>query len=299
MYFSVTILAITIVAFLNIGNCDARIHKMNFVTRCDCAKTVSNERDIAYIKYNDVISNSEKIITVNNCLPGKAFNYEDYKGENNYKIECKNCPDNYYRTSTNATCLRCPVGYYSNSGDVECTKAVTNISNVHTFCNKGHVVGNNKFAKYEDSCYECIPENKEYMPYKNNHDSCFVCPAGSIVDFKVQSCTKCPVGYYEKNNACIECEIGTYNDNSGATKCKVCNNQNAIAYSSVGGYNCDNSIFYDLSDTIKNNLMNMDMVLKPLAYSANLGVAMISNNRRAVEIVIPSIAIVYVAFISM
>ena len=41
------------------------------------------------------------------------------------------------------------------------------------------------------------------------------------------------------------------------------------------------------------------MVLKPLAYSANLGVAMISNNRRAVEIVIPSIAIVYVAFISM
>jgi len=296
MYFSVAIL---IIVFSNINKTDARIHKMKFATKCGCAKNTAKERDIAYSKFNEVVSISENIITINNCLPGKAFNYEDYKGENNYKIECKNCPDNYYRTAFNSSCLHCPVGYYSNSGDIECTKTEANNTNIHTLCNKGYRTGNNKFAEYEDSCYDCIPENKEYMPYKNNHDRCFVCPPGSIVDVKAHTCSECPVGYYEKNNACIECDIGTYNDKVGSNKCNLCNNQNAIAYNSIGGTNCDNSIFYDLSDTIKNNLINIDIVLKPLAYSANLVVAMISNNRRAVELIIPSIAIVYVAIISM
>jgi hypothetical protein len=272
---------------------------MKFATTCGCAKKVARERDIAYVKINEVVSISENIITINNCLPGQEFKYEDYKSDKSNKIECKNCPDNYYRTASNPSCLHCPVGYYSNSGDIECTKSGANNTNVHTLCNKGYVSGNNKFAEYEDSCYACIPENKEYMPYKNNHDICFVCPPGSIVDVKAQSCSKCSVGYYEKNNKCIECEIGTYNDKAGANKCNVCNNQNAIAYNSIGGTNCDNSIFYDLTDTIKNNLINMDMILKPLAYNANLGVAIISNNRRSLELFIPSMFIVYICIISM
>jgi len=302
MYFSVAIFStfITfIIVFSNIGKTDARIHKMKFATTCGCAKKVARERDIAYVKINEVVSISENIITINNCLPGQEFKYEDYKSDTSNKIECKNCPDNYYRTASNPSCLHCPVGYYSNSGDIECTKSGANNTNVHTLCNKGYVSGNNKFAEYEDSCYACIPENKEYMPYKNNHDICFVCPPGSIVDVKAQSCSKCSVGYYEKNNKCIECEIGTYNDKAGANKCNVCNNQNAIAYNSIGGINCDNSIFYNLTDSIKNNLINMDMILKPLAYNANLGVAIISNNRRSLELIIPSMFIVYIGIISM
>ena len=43
----------------------------------------------------------------------------------------------------------------------------------------------------------------------------------------------------------------------------------------------------------------MDMILKPLAYSANIGIAIISNNRRTAELVIPGIAITYFAIISM
>jgi hypothetical protein len=295
MYFSVALLfALTI-----FGNTHARIRRTNFVTSCHCAPTVSKERDIAYTKYNNVIKSSENIITINNCLPGTEFKYEEYENDNNYKIECKNCSDNYYRTSKNTSCIRCPVGYYSKSGDSECTKTETNISNVHTLCNKGYVSGNDKFAEYENSCYSCVPQNKEYMPYKSNHDSCFVCPAGSIVDSKAISCTECPIGYYEKNNTCNECDIGTYNDKLGAAKCNVCNNKNALAYNSVGGYNCDNSIFFDLTDRFKNNLIDMDMILKPMAYSANLGVALISNNRRAVELIIPSIAIIYITIITI
>ena len=290
------VFSIALIAISYVANADARmrVNRMNFVTSCGCAKKVSVERDNAYKKLNDAVSVSESIITYNNCPAGKEFKYTDY--DNDYKIVCNNCSENYYRTAHNSTCLRCPVGFYSKSGESECTKADSNISNVHTYCNKGHVAGNNKFAEYADSCYKCIPENKQYMPYQSNHDSCFICPEGSIVDEKALICTECPVGYYEKNNKCVECDIGTYSDKAGSGKCKVCNNENAIAYNSVGGYNCDNSIFYDLTETIKNNLINMDTLLKPAAYSANLGVAMISNNRRTIELVIPCMAMVYVAF---
>lgn len=289
--------SIALIAIANIGYTDARINKMNFVTSCGCANKVSMERDNAYRKLNDAISVSESLITYNNCPIGKEFKYANYKHDDNYTIKCTNCSDNYYRTATNLTCLHCPVGYYSKSGESECTKAKTNTSNFHTFCNRGYVVGNNKFAEYTESCDKCIPEKKQYMPYLNNHDNCFVCPNGSIVDIKALTCTECPVGYYEKNNNCIQCDIGTYNDVAGANKCKICNNENALAYSSVGGYNCDNSIFFDLTETIKNNLINMDTLLKPIAYSANLGVAIISNNRRAVELAIPCFAMAYVAFV--
>ena len=293
-----TVALVATIAMSNIGRTDARMRISRMRTsRCDCADTLLKERDDAYCRYNTAIGISENIITINNCPPGKEFKYDNYNDD--YKVNCNNCSDNYYRTSTNTSCLHCPVGYYSKSGDAECTKAKTNSSNVHTFCGEGSISGNNKFAIYKESCYSCNYTNKEYMPYRNNHDSCFICPNGSVVDIFARSCTECPVGYYEKNNVCVECDIGTYNDKLGASKCNVCNNQNAIAYNSVGGYNCDNSIFYDLTDTIKNNLINMDMILKPLAYSANFGVAMISNNRRTAELVIPGIAITYFAIISM
>jgi hypothetical protein len=40
----------------------------------------------------------------------------------------------------------------------------------------------------------------------------------------------------------------------------------------------------------------MDMLLKPLAYGANIGIAMISNNRRMVELAIPCMAMAYAAY---
>lgn len=293
------VLAVIITVFANIGCTDARIRKMNFVTKCGCARTVSNERDSAYKKLNDAVSISENIITVNNCLPGHEFKFDNYQEDNSnkYNIECVQCAVNYYRTASNSSCIRCPVGFYSCEGDSECTKAMTNSSNVHTMCNKGYVVGNNKFAEYENSCYVCNPDKKEYMPYMNNHDKCFSCPAGSVVDEKGRECTKCPVGYYENSNKCVECPIGTYADKSGTDKCRACHNELALAYYSVGGYTCNNSIFYDLSEGIKNNLFNMDMLLKPLAHTANIGIAMIFNNRRMVELIVPSIALAYIAYI--
>jgi hypothetical protein len=286
------------IAIANVGRADARIHKMNFVTKCGCASTVSKERDSAYKKFNDAVSISENIITVNNCLPGHEFKFDNYDSDTTtkYKIECVRCAENYYRTASNSSCLKCPVGFYSREGDSECIKAPTNSSNVHTLCNKGHVVGDDKFAEYENSCYKCSPDKKEYMPYMSNHDKCFSCPAGSVVDEKGRECTECPVGYYEKENKCVECLVGTYADKSGSDKCKVCNNEYALAYHSVGGYTCDNSVFYDLTEGIKNNLINMDMLLKPLAYSANIGIAMMSNNRRMVELAIPCMAMAYAAY---
>ena len=295
MYSSVVIIAFsTIIVSANIGYVDARIHKMKFATTCHCAKTVSRERDDAYRKFNDAVSVSENIITMNNCLPGSEFKYDNYDNEiNNYKIDCVKCSANYYRTALNTSCIRCPVGFYSREGDAECTKAKSNTSDIHTLCKKGHIVGNDKFAEYKDSCFDCNPDKKEYMPYDNNHDECFKCPAGSIVDDKGRTCSECPMGYYEKDNKCIQCDIGTYADKSGSAECKICNNEYALAESSIGAYTCDNSVFYDLTEYVKKNLVNMDTLLKPLAYTANIGVAAISNNRRELEFIIPFLSIAY------
>ncbi len=287
-----------IIATLYVSNSDAhmRVNRMNFVTSCGCAKKVSSERDNAYRKLNEAIKVSENIITYNNCPAGTEFKFDNYNDD--YKIECKYCSENYYRTADNSSCIHCPVGFYSKSGESECTKIDSNMTdNIHTYCNVGHIIGNDKFAEYSESCYKCNPEYKEYMPYQSNNDNCFICPKGSIVDSKAITCTECPIGYYEENNKCVECDIGTYSDKAGSEKCKICNNKNAIAYNSMRGTNCDDSIFYDLTEIIKNNLINMDTLLKPIAYSANLGVATISNNRRTIEFAIPCMAMAYVAFI--
>jgi len=284
---------ISMIAITNAGFIEAR--GMNRAHYCGCAKKVSNERDDAYKKLNNAVRVSENIITYNNCPAGKEFKYDNY--EDNYKIECSNCSDNYYRTAVNNTCLHCPIGYYSKSGDSECTKATPNTPNinVYTYCNKGYITGTNKFAEYHNSCYKCNPEKKQFMPYQRNDDACLICPEGSVVDEKAITCIECPVGYYEKNNKCIECDIGSYNDKTGSGKCNVCNNEKAIAYHSVGGYNCDDSVFYELSEVVKSNLINTDALLKPMAYCANLGIALISNNRRLIELAIPFAAMSYVA----
>lgn len=302
MYFLFTIIIIyTIVYFVSICNYYYISNMMFNNNTCGSTMSLAIERNNVHSKYNDIISISENIITINNCLPGKEFKHKhnSYDIKDIKDIKCNNCSDNYYRTATNATCLQCPVGYFSKSGDIECTKEETNINNTRSLCNKGYITGNNKFAKYEESCYECNYKNKEYMPYANNYNNCYVCPSGSIVDVKMISCSKCPIGYYEKNNICIQCDIGTYNDIVGSSKCYLCDNKNAIAYNSVGGYNCNNSIFYYLTDTIKNNLFNMDNILKPIAHSANRCVAIINNNRRNIEVLIPNIIILYVAYVCL
>ena len=133
-----TVALVATIAMSNIGRTDARMRISRMRTsRCDCAATLSKERDEAYCRYNTAIGISENIITINNCPPGKEFKYDNYNDD--YKVNCNNCSDNYYRTSTNTSCLHCPIGYYSKSGDAECTKAKTNSSNVHTFCGEGSI----------------------------------------------------------------------------------------------------------------------------------------------------------------
>jgi hypothetical protein len=234
-------------------------------------KLLNEQKDFLSTNNNDLI----KIITLNNCKAGQIF--ARHKTEK-YSINCVPCPENHYRSETNHTCYHCPEGYYSKSGWSECKKAETNSSNIHTLCERGTIIGTNKFGFHRASCIECYKfGDKKYMPYKNNHDSCFTCPSGSIVEYGGTMCRECPIGYYEKENKCIKCEIGTYTDKTGMTQCNVCSNKNSITYLSTGGYNCDNSIFYNLTDTIKNNLINMDMILKPFVSVLHEGIAFVSN----------------------
>lgn len=288
------ILAILII--IAIGCSDARIRKMKHKTKSRYAKTLLQERDSIYKKLNESIHILESIITLNNCLPGYEFKLADTdETDSKYNVTCVKCLHNYYRTSGNSSCLRCPVGFYSQEGYAECLKAETNSSNLHSLCIAGYVSGNDKYAVYDNSCYKCNPKNKEYMSYSNNHDKCFKCPSGSVVNEKGNKCTNCYPGYYEKDNKCIECSAGTYTNKNGAVKCIPCNNEFALAYYSVGGYTCDNSIFYDITENIKNNIINMDILLKPLAYSANKGIATMYNNCRAFEVAIPFTILIFIA----
>jgi len=276
-YAIVVVFAILLAIIISKADARMRIHRMK-KSRCTCSKKLTRERDDAYNKINEIIEISERIITINNCLPGQEFKYDEYNEEkDNFEIKCNNCSENYYRSATNSSCLHCPEGYYSKSGWSECKKSKTNTTNVHTLCEKGKIIGSNKFGIHKNSCVNCNSfGEKKYMPFKNNLDTCFTCPPGSIVEYDSTICRECPVGYYEKDNKCIKCEVGTYTDKTGTEKCKVCSNKNALAYVSTGGYNCDNSIFHNFTETI-NNIINIDGILKPLVYGIHNTIAFVSN----------------------
>ena len=287
-----TIAIISVVFIGNFNSIEGRIHRMHKSSHrsyrdYNYAKK-ENEKTKEYTAYlernNDDLV---KIITINNCKAGYMFaNHKTPK----YGIECIACPENHYRGLDNSTCFHCPEGYYSDMGAAECKKSETNSSNVHTLCNKGSIINSNKFALHKESCVKCLSlNNKYYMPYANNHDSCMTCPKGSIVSYGGTRCTECPIGYYEKDNECIKCNIGTYADKTGMTECKICSNKNSIAYISIGGYNCDNSIFHDLSESINSHIINMDIILKPLVFGAHSSMAFIANYNKEIVRSIPTL----------
>jgi hypothetical protein len=212
-------------------------------------------------------------ITLKICPSGQIFSTKDYL--------CIKCLKNFYRTNENVTCIHCPEGYFSNEGDDMCTKSPSNTTNQHTLCQKGKIIGNNKFATL-GSCVKCNPNKKEYMPYMSNEDKCLQCPAGSIVNVYGLKCTPCPIGYYEKNNTCIECQIGTYSDSIGMNACKICNNEKSFTYITSGGNNCNNSIFHNIEDIIKKNIFDIGDVLKPIVTNTLQTTAIIYDHRNKI-----------------
>lgn len=306
-------LFILFIAIFYIDYVDARYRSKNLMMNtdmfCSCSELVkAREYKITSNKLiKDIIEVSEGIITIKNCPNGHEFKYDDsfitgdYANVVKNNIVCTKCRENYYRNENYTMCRHCPVGYYSNAGDTECTKADINTKNIHSYCNEGSIIGNDKFADVYDSCHLCSANNKEYMSIKNIMDKCLICPAGSVVNKYADKCTECPVGTYEKDNICHECNIGTYSDKTNSINCNVCDNSKSFSYSSSGGTNCDDSIFYDITKIINNNVVNMDMLIKPIAYGANMGFAAIYNNRKILGMLthatIPIVGVV--AFVAM
>ena len=241
------------------------------------------------------------VITTNYCKEGQYYNLDINFKKNN--ITCSNCPINYYRTKNNNTCTKCPPGYYSNEGAMHCIKSKTNDTNVHTLCEVGTIVPDNKFA---DECYKCNKCNKEYMPHKNNNDKCLICPPGSIVT-KNSNCIQCSEGTYENNNQCFYCEKGTYADRKGMDKCKICENNKSFSYFIDGGVNCDDSIIYTINDNINSAIanissymnldMNLETVFNPLSNMLQSGTTMVITNRKPIIAYITGTSILGVFFL--
>jgi hypothetical protein len=174
-----------------------------------------------------------------------------------------------------------------------CVKSPSNTSNIHTLCQKGRIVGNDKFATL-GSCVKCDPEKKEYMSYMSNNDKCFECPTGSVVNAYASTCTPCPAGQYEHNNTCFECQIGTYSDSIGTSLCNICNNDKSFAYITTGGYNCDDSYFHGIGEIINKNIFDVDDFLTPIAEKTLQITAKIYNNRKMLYAMSPLLATVLV-----
>lgn len=266
---------VLIVALTVVCSIDARTLRINRGSSCYCRHRIQKERDDA-IKERENMSNEydkiKNLVTKTSCKEGFVFN-EETSHDN---IVCDKCPSNHYRNKDNSTCVHCPEGYNAKEGSKICYKASKN-DDVHTYCPKGSVVGNNPFAPYKNSCVKCDNTKKEYMPFENVEDKCNICESGSVV--KYNNCKKCPIGYYEYDNKCIECNAGTYNDVEGASQCKVCNNEKAIAYRINGGSNCDNSYLYDMAEKI-NKLVSMEKYSEPIIASTQVASAIIYNNRK-------------------
>lgn len=242
------------------------------------------------------IKHLQNTITINNCKEGQQYNFD--RNLKNKDIICTNCHSNYYRTKNNNTCTKCPPGYYSNEGAVQCIKSKTNDTNVHTLCEAGTIVPNNKFA---NGCSKCNKDKKEYMPYKNNNDKCLICPPGSIVTSQ-NECIKCSEGKYEENNKCLECKKGSYADSKGMDKCKICENKKSFSYFIDGGIDCDDSIIYTINDNINSAIvnissymnldMNLETVLDPLSNILQTGASIVISNRKPIIATVASAGIV-------
>ena len=263
------------------ANCTVSLRDSSVSLPANCTIYINDkikEQHHTIIELEESNNNLKNYITI-----GQMFSTEYYS----YVI----CPKNYYRTIHNLSCIYCPEGFFSNKGDdfgtvangdsrvsllANCSASPSNITNIHTLC-----ASNNKFATL-GSCVKCNPEKKEYIPYNSIQDKCIECPPGSIVNQYSTTCTPCSIGYYEKNNTCIECPIGTYSDNIGTSICNVCNNKKSFAYMTSGGYNCNNSIFYNIFYNIEYIGDNINPI-----------VAKIYNHRKEIFDITCSIIIVY------
>lgn len=246
---------------------------------CYCRYRIQKERDLAINNYNELsneFKNFKNLITISNCNPGFVIDYNASINNQHNNVICKKCKKNYYRTVYNNTCLHCPEGYISNSNNTLCFRSRLE-EDIHTYCPKGTVVGNDPYAEYGYSCIKCNSKKREYMSTLNNEDYCDICPLGSII--RNNNCYKCPIGYYEENNKCLECPYGSYNDIEGSSKCKICNNYKSISYYSIGGTNCEDSIFYTLTDKINENLIDTKIFSYPIISVSQIAFANLYNNR--------------------
>lgn len=244
---------------------------------CHCRYSIQKERDNVINKL-DLLSNEfenfKKIITLNKCNIGYEIDYDS--STNNNSIICKKCQNNYYRAYTNTTCLHCPEGFISNNYNTKCIISKYK-KDIHTLCPIGTIIGTNPYAEYGKSCLKCDYKKREYISQANNEKKCNICPNGSIINSNI--CIKCPIGYYEKNNKCIECSEKSYNDIEGSSECKICNNENAIAYYSIGGINCQNNIIYNLSEKINKNIIDIKIITDPIIKLSQISIALFYNNR--------------------
>ena len=264
-----------------VATTNARMIRMNRGSSCSCRHRIQNERDDAINKYNDLADNLDKLnefITLNNCPVGHIFDYNNSIIDK-MNVKCNKCPKNYYRTKQNTTCLHCPEGFVSNEGSIICNKGKKEELVDTLYCPKGNIIGSDPYAEYGNSCIECKSEKKEYMPFNNHEDKCLICQSGSII--KNNNCIKCPIGYYESNNKCIECNIGTYNDIEGSIKCKKCENDKSLAYYSTGSNNCEDSYLFSLNSKI-NEVLDINMISKPIIYSLQSVSGIIYNNRKTI-----------------
>jgi len=268
-----------LIVIVTLGYTESRIN-MNRGSSCHCRYSIQKERDVAMNNFNSKLIEIQKIkeiITKRNCDEGFELNYENTYNTSN--IICDMCPINHYRTINNSTCLHCPVGYNSNPGSKICNKIKKN-EEIHSYCNPGSVLVNNPFEEYDKSCVKCDIDKKEYISYKNINDSCDICPSGSII--QNNKCIKCQIGHYELNNKCIECNIGTYNNIEGVSQCKICDNKKSLAYTTIGGYSCQDSHLYNLSNKI-NNIFDIKKISDPIIYSIQVSSGLIYNNRKTIK----------------
>lgn len=115
------------------------------------------------------------------------------------------------------------------------------------------------------------------MSTLNNEDYCNICPPGSII--RNNNCSKCNIGYYQENNKCLECPYASYNDIEGSSKCKICNNYKSISYYSICGINCDDSLFYTLTDKINEKVIDTKIFTYPIISVSQIAFANLYNNR--------------------
>lgn len=268
---------------------EARGIRINRGSSCHCRHRIQKERDDAINSLDNTINmfnNLKKFITISKCSDGEYFNYDTFIRDN--KFVCDKCPINHFRFGNMSTCLPCSEGFVSNSGSSKCIKCRKNIDKKcitysDIFCPINHIISNDPISTL-GSCIKCDPKKKEYINYSNQEEKCLQCSSGSYINTNIIPfvCLKCPIGTFEKNNKCHNCPIGFYSDKEGSDKCIKCNNEKSLAYSIEGSNNCDDSIYYELSNTI-NSIVDINSITYPIVNIAQFSTIYLLNNKNIIS----------------